>query len=230
MKRSTTVAAVMTVGVALFGLRVWGCRRDGEHDPRSDSDQRGICDRRAGWRGGQEKETKAQKLAKALKACKKMKPKHKRKSCETHAKKLYGSKHTKKGTETEKSHGTETKPSETPTQELARAKTASTSPPASSVTAGKSLFTSNCEGCHGPTGEGTNTGPNLHLMPRAQSVAGVIEQLVQPEGAMPSFDSSLTFAEKEEAADYVAVDITHVATESHWRSATTSRREDPRGS
>lgn len=164
------------------------------------------------------KETKGQKLA-TLKACKTMKPESKRKHCEKHAKRLYGKKHSnKKGTETEK------KPGETPEQELAPAKTVSTSPPASSVTAGKSLFTGNCEGCHGPTGEGNNTAPNLHSMPRAQSVAGIIEQLVQPEGAMPSFDSSLTFAEKEEAADYVAVDIT-LSQQNHTNPVTTGRAD-----
>jgi hypothetical protein len=210
MKKGTTVVTVIIgVGVALAVLVYGGAAGAGMRGPTATS----AADATVVPIGvtANKSLTRAQKLAKALKACKKETPKSKRKSCEKKARKHNKSKPKPKHETTE----TGKTPSETPQQELARAKTVSTSPPAASVTAGKSLFASNCEGCHGPTGEGTNTGPNLHSMPRAQSIAGVIEQLIAPEGAMPPFDSALTFAEKEEAADYVAVDITHVATESH---------------
>ena len=44
-------------------------------------------------------------------------------------------------------------------------------------------------------------------LPRAQSVTGVIEQLVEPLGGMPSFDEQLTFEQKEQLGDYVCVKL-----------------------
>jgi mono/diheme cytochrome c family protein len=41
-------------------------------------------------------------------------------------------------------------------------------------------------------------------------VKGVIEQLTYPIGAMPSFKEQLSAKEKEEVADYVTTEITHV--------------------
>lgn len=151
--------------------------------------------------------TKAQKLAKALKACRRKKPKSKRKACEVKAKKLYGKREAPNKVPRE-----ETKPTESLEQEKTHAKTVSTTPTSASVTAGKTIFTDNCASCHGPLGNGTAAGPNLHVMPRAQSVTGVIEQLIEPEGGMPDFDKVLSFAQKEQAADYVTVEITKVAT------------------
>jgi mono/diheme cytochrome c family protein len=159
-----------------------------------------------------ESAAKSKKLQKALAACKKEKPKSKRKKCEKKAKKRYGKKPTKEPgnvVPTEKP-----KTTESPEQEMARAKTVESTPPtAANVAAGKTLFANeNCANCHGPAGNGTAAGPNLHVMPRAQSVTGVMEQLIQPEGSMPSFDKTLSFSEKEQVADYVAVEITKKVT------------------
>ena len=94
--------------------------------------------------------TRAQKLKKALAACKKQKSKSKRKACEKKARKQYGRSPTKEpGNEipTEKP-----KKTETPEQEQARARTVSTTPTASNVASGKSIFDANCQNCHGPKG------------------------------------------------------------------------------
>ena len=53
--------------------------------------------------------------------------------------------------------------------------------------------------------------PNLSEMARAQTITGVIEQLIEPVGAMPSFHTKLYFEQKEQVADFVAVEVTHVA-------------------
>jgi alcohol dehydrogenase (cytochrome c) len=84
---------------------------------------------------------------------------------------------------------------------------ASVSP--ANVTAGKSIFASNCSVCHGIAGTGGNGGPNLNNLPRAKSVSGVVEQLTTPLGAMPSFKEQLSAKEKEEVADFVTDTITH---------------------
>jgi alcohol dehydrogenase (cytochrome c) len=81
---------------------------------------------------------------------------------------------------------------------------------AADVTAGKSIFEDNCSVCHGALGTGGNGGPNLNAEPRAKSVKGVIEQLTYPIGAMPSFKEQLSAKEKEEVADYVTTEVTHV--------------------
>jgi alcohol dehydrogenase (cytochrome c) len=81
---------------------------------------------------------------------------------------------------------------------------------AADVTAGKSIFEDNCSVCHGALGTGGNGGPNLNAEPRAKSTKGVIEQLTYPIGAMPSFKEQLSAKEKEEVADYVTTEVTHV--------------------
>ncbi len=207
-------------------------------------------------------QTKAQKLAKALKACKKDKSKSKRKACEKKADKLYGkqpkTEHhatetttgtgtgtgttagtgtttttgtttgtgattgtgTATGTGTGTGAGTTTGGTETPPQELEKAKSVGKMPGPTELANGKTLFTTQCSGCHGPNGEGVaDEGPNLHEVARAQSITGVIEQLIQPINelayAMPNFDQTLTFSEKQSVADYVAVEITKVAEAAH---------------
>jgi len=86
-------------------------------------------------------------------------------------------------------------------------KEASTS--AAAVAAGKTLFADNCATCHGIAGTGGNGGPNLNDEELAHSVAGVIKQLTEPLGAMPSFKEVLSAKEKEEVADFVTMEITH---------------------
>lgn len=107
---------------------------------------------------------------------------------------------------TSNSKKTEAKKEETKKE----AKTESKTTNAAAVAAGKSIFADNCSVCHGISGTGGNGGPNLNNEPRAKSVSGVIEQLTNPEGAMPSFKEQLSAKEKEEVADYVTTEITHV--------------------
>jgi mono/diheme cytochrome c family protein len=95
-------------------------------------------------------------------------------------------------------------------EELQKAGTVGAPTPAG-VEAGKKLFAEQCAGCHGTTGMGGDGGPNLNTLPRAHSVMGVIEQLIAPEGPMPDFDKVLSFQQKEALADFVTVEITHVA-------------------
>jgi quinohemoprotein ethanol dehydrogenase len=105
---------------------------------------------------------------------------------------------------------TEEKKEEKPAEEKKEAtKEASTG--AAAVTAGKSIFASNCSVCHGLAGTGGNGGPDLNNEPRAKSVSGVIEQLTNPLGAMPSFKEQLSAKEKEEVAAYVTTEVTHVS-------------------
>ncbi len=98
--------------------------------------------------------------------------------------------------------------------ELEKAKVASETPSASQVAGGKEVFETTCEVCHGAKGEG-EVGDNFvpyRFLPRAQSVVGVIEQLVEPLGGAPEFEL-MTFAQKEEAADYVCVELTQKCAE-----------------
>ena len=184
-----------------------------------------------------EKLAKAQKLRRALAACKKDGSKAQRKSCEAQAKRRDGAKHSKKTTKpaetstgthaTEPTHETQeagggggTKGGGTTAaaaaaggnepEELQHAATVG-APTTAGVEAGRKLFAEQCAGCHGTTGMGGDGGPNLNVMPRAHSVTGVIEQLIKPEGPMPSFDRGLSFQEKEQLGDFVTVEITHAA-------------------
>ena len=104
---------------------------------------------------------------------------------------------------------TEEKKEEKPEEKKEATKEASTG--AAAVTAGKSIFASNCSVCHGLAGTGGNGGPDLNNEPRAKSVSGVIEQLTNPLGAMPSFKEQLSAKEKEEVAAYVTTEVTHVS-------------------
>ena len=86
-----------------------------------------------------------------------------------------------------------------PAQELEKAKTVSEKPGASEIAAGKALFASqSCEGCHGETGNGESGDgfASFLTLPRAQSVTGVIEQLVEPIGGMPEYDRQLTLKKR----------------------------------
>ncbi len=184
------------------------------------------------------KETKAEKLAKALKACKKDKTKSKRKACEKQANKLYGKAPKNGGTGGGTGTGTGTtgmgtngtgtatgtgtgttgtgttgKGKETPQQEKER--TPTSMPNAALIAGGKGLFAENCASCHGANGEGTAHGPELNAVPRAHSMQGVILQLIEPEGEMPNFDTTYSYQQKEELAAFVTVDITRSVEEAH---------------
>ena len=211
----------------------------------------------AAW--AEKKETKAEKLSKALKACKRDQLKSKRRACEARAKQLYGL-HTpisKKRGASKKSLPTSegeqvgapaeggaeepTSPRRvgsapcmgahgrlcgeepgTPTvpeaEELERARQASNMPTSTLVGAGQKIFAATCAACHGLKDEGTPAGPALNQpsLTRAQSVEGVMEQLINPVGGgMPNFRSELSLGEKEELGAYVCVDLTMKCVEAH---------------
>lgn len=89
----------------------------------------------------------------------------------------------------------------------AKAAMASETPAVAQVAAGKALFQkSQCPSCHGPTGEGGIDLKESQYV-RAQSVKGVIEQLILPLGHMPNFFSSFTFEQKEQLGDYICGEV-----------------------
>ena len=139
-------------------------------------------------------QTKQQKLAKALKACKKDKSKAQRKKCESSARKKYGSKPktSEKKMESQKPTGQET------TTEPAKKQEATKS--------GESIFIANCGACHTLEAAGTtgHEGPNLtELKPSEETVK---HQVTNGGGEMPAFgvDKILTEAEVDAVAKYVA--------------------------
>ncbi len=70
--------------------------------------------------------------------------------------------------------------------------------------AGKEVFADNCSICHGFDGEGGNGGPDLTTQPLAQTVNGAIKQVTNGGGGMPAFGETLSTAEIEDVAAYVA--------------------------
>jgi cytochrome c5 len=79
----------------------------------------------------------------------------------------------------------------------------STAPTGGSAAAGKSIFQSNCATCHGADGKGGNGGPDLTSEPLAQTTAGVIKQVTNGGGGMPSFKGQFTSAQLANLAAYV---------------------------
>ncbi len=141
MKKGTTVATViMGVGVALSVLVYGGAAGTGA--------RRGPTVTRAadatvvpiGWR--QEEETKAQKLAKALKACKKQKPESKRKSCEKKARKPTATNTPRRARKRKEQR--KRKRSEKPRTGKSPGKDGLNLATGVKRDAGKSIFTSNC--------------------------------------------------------------------------------------
>jgi mono/diheme cytochrome c family protein len=185
------------------------------------------------------KESRGQKLAKALKACKKQKSKAKRKACEKAAHKKYNPvkkpKHEKepeeeKTTGTGTGTGTTTGTGATTTTgtgattttgtgaTTTTGTTGTTKPTTAEVAQGKTLFETTCKSCHGMDGKGVTGiapayGPEL---PRSESIMGVVEQLTNPINEkpvkMPNYNSMYSTAEKEALGAYIAVEFTHKAT------------------
>ena len=52
-------------------------------------------------------------------------------------------------------------------------------------------------------------------LPRAQTVTGVIDQLIEPDGGMPNYDKEITFEHKEALGDYICVELVHKCEEAH---------------
>jgi mono/diheme cytochrome c family protein len=153
----------------------------------------------------------ARGLDKALKACKKDKPKSRRHDCEKKARRRYPPRPRAKTKTPPALAAPEPRPkAETAAEELARARTHHlNTATGGAVEFGKTLFASNCQSCHGPHGEGTATVPSLRNDPRAETNLAVIEELISPPpGEMPSYHQKLGFLEKEAVADFVTVEIT----------------------
>ena len=83
-------------------------------------------------------------------------------------------------------------------------KTSSSSGSTGNATAGKAIFEANCSTCHGSDGLGGNGGPDLQDEPLAKTTAGVIKQVVNGGGGMPSFRGQFTQAQLNDIAAFVA--------------------------
>lgn len=160
--------------------------------------------------------SQARTLHAALKVCKKHKRKRQREACEKKSRRRYRTRSRPPSTNTTGERRSTPQPKhkptqETPAEELVRARSARTPPVPTpgAVEFGQQLFATDCASCHGPHGEGTESGPNLPTAPQAQTNIGVMEELISPApSGMPNFDETLGFLEKEAIADFVTVEIT----------------------
>jgi mono/diheme cytochrome c family protein len=80
--------------------------------------------------------------------------------------------------------------------------------------AGRPLFERNCAGCHGDEGQGGSGGswdgpspPDLRTSVVARDPAGLLKQIREGSGAMPSFTPLLNAKEIRDVAAFVLVDI-----------------------
>jgi mono/diheme cytochrome c family protein len=103
-------------------------------------------------------------------------------------------------------------------EELAKAKTATETPTSGMVLQGKTAYLADtCQGCHGMNGEGGDGDGDIPFasLTRAQTVTGVIEQLIEPVGGMPNFDKEIPYEQKELLGDYVCVVFSKKCEEAH---------------
>lgn len=77
------------------------------------------------------------------------------------------------------------------------------------ATAGKSVFTDNCAGCHGVAGKGGNGGPDLTTIDNAKDLTKVVKQVKVGGGGMPSFSGQLTAKQIADVATFVTTQITN---------------------
>jgi cytochrome c551 len=93
------------------------------------------------------------------------------------------------------------------TDETTPASTPAATTPASTPTQAAddpaTLFTENCAGCHGADGSGGN-GPDLR---GEDDVDGIAAQVRDGGGGMPAFSGSLTDAQIQALAEYVAAEL-----------------------
>ncbi|MDX6375818.1 MAG: quinohemoprotein ethanol dehydrogenase, partial [Gaiellaceae bacterium] len=73
--------------------------------------------------------------------------------------------------------------------------------------AGKQVFADNCSVCHGPSGTGGNGGPDLTTIPAAADPKAVAAQVTNGGGGMPPFKGTLSDADIQNVAAYVAQNI-----------------------
>jgi mono/diheme cytochrome c family protein len=115
----------------------------------------------------------------------------------------------------------EKKEKERKAAELTKARQASNHPSEEIVMKGKPLFANACASCHGPGGHGETGVPETNLIetcgcgnpiwPLALSVAGVMEELIEPSEEPHkklNFDQMFTITEKEELGAWVCKEIT----------------------
>ena len=79
------------------------------------------------------------------------------------------------------------------------------------VEAGQVVFEANCARCHGADGTGTNRGRPLTGIAMQGERAQHVQSVTEGRGGMPSFESSLSEAEIDQAVSYVR--LTFVAAE-----------------
>jgi mono/diheme cytochrome c family protein len=72
--------------------------------------------------------------------------------------------------------------------------------------AGKTVFASNCAGCHGADGTG-GVGPDLTTLAAAADEATVVKQVTNGGQIMPSFSGTLSSQQIQDVAAYVSKDL-----------------------
>ena len=77
------------------------------------------------------------------------------------------------------------------------------------ASAGMSVFSDICAGCHGALGTGGNGGPDLTAIPSAKDKAAVVKQVTNGGGGMPAFKGQLTDQQIQDVATYVTSEITN---------------------
>jgi mono/diheme cytochrome c family protein len=82
--------------------------------------------------------------------------------------------------------------------------------------AGRAFFERDCAGCHGDEGQGGSEGswegpppPDLRTSVVARDAAGLLRQIREGSGPMPSFAPLLSPREIRDVAAFVVVDIAH---------------------
>lgn len=85
--------------------------------------------------------------------------------------------------------------------------TTATTPAPSQAASGASLFSDNCESCHGTNGAGGHIGPNLQKSAIAENLAKVEKQVRNGGSVMPPFKGVLSGAEIDAVAHYVVEQI-----------------------
>lgn len=72
---------------------------------------------------------------------------------------------------------------------------------------GASIFSQNCESCHGALGTGGHVGPDLQKSSIAEDVDQVRDRVTNGAGQMPAFKGTLSDDEIDAVATYVADEL-----------------------
>jgi mono/diheme cytochrome c family protein len=85
--------------------------------------------------------------------------------------------------------------------------TTATAPGAGQAASGATLFSDNCESCHGTNGAGGHIGPNLQKSSVAENLAKVEKQVRNGGSVMPPFKGVLSDEQIDTVAHYVVEQI-----------------------